>query len=608
MKPLLLALVLTQMVIIGGPPKVQPLIPTPDAPPTYYVRTDGSNSNDGLTNSAGGAFLTMDFALDNASPGDVIRVQAGTYAARLSPAVSGEAGNTITLVADGVVTFCGADVSSKNYIRIIGFIVDTDAGGCTKATRAFAMSGTNTGWEFWHNTIRDAHGTGIGGGAYSDRQHNTIVIGNVFTAIGGGGNNGSAISLRGNHNFHAYNELDGLNPDHFIVDGTYSYWLNNYIHGVLDTADLHSDIVQAGSSSLGLQFNLFEANVAIGNGTLDNEHGVLMQNQSDISCSTGTCAAMTENLFRRNVWHNRSGGEHSADQVQVAAITETRLVHETVVLPMRTAASNAYGVVFNGAGITARVHNSLFYQAWGDSISTNVQVYFIGGAGAAISSADYNLAYDPDGSVTFTTPWTSQASELSNVDPSLTNVAGDDFTIGSGSGARNAAGALTVTSGSGTGTTFNVAAGGGGFFRGPNTNLTAYGGGLTAGDVITVGTDVLTIASISTDAITVTESFTWADADPVYLGNDTTPDIGALPYRAGGYTMTATYAVSGNVATVTPNDASLVRFIVCYDDNRPVAVDRAAPYTCNPVSGTLSIRVFPIFPSTTLWAVATEGN
>lgn len=87
-----------------------------DAARTYYVRTDGSDSNSGLVNSAGGAFLTTAKAMTAAGMIDcssfqlTISVQAGTYTAAvalprvlssLPPILTGVGSTTIISVTGG---------------------------------------------------------------------------------------------------------------------------------------------------------------------------------------------------------------------------------------------------------------------------------------------------------------------------------------------------------------------------------------------------------------------------------------------------------------------------------------------------------------------------
>ena len=63
----------------------------------YYVRTDGSNSNTGLSNDSAHAWLTIQKAASTVVAGDTVNVVAGTYTStQLTFAVNGSSGNPIT--------------------------------------------------------------------------------------------------------------------------------------------------------------------------------------------------------------------------------------------------------------------------------------------------------------------------------------------------------------------------------------------------------------------------------------------------------------------------------------------------------------------------------
>lgn len=99
---------------------------------TYYVRTDGSDSNSGLVNSSSGAFLTIQKAvdvvsgtIDNGGYTVTIRVVAGTYtgAVTLKPVV----GAGITAIRGDTADLTSTVISTTSNNCFTG---QTGGGGC----------------------------------------------------------------------------------------------------------------------------------------------------------------------------------------------------------------------------------------------------------------------------------------------------------------------------------------------------------------------------------------------------------------------------------------------------------------------------------------------
>lgn len=110
---------------------------------TYYVRTDGSDSNNGLANTAGGAFLTIQKAIDTVCAIDMgiyqvtIQVAAGTYTGQINfnnwvgslrPIIQGD---TVT-PSNVVINVTGSDAIVNDAAlpwQIQGFRVKTTTSG-----------------------------------------------------------------------------------------------------------------------------------------------------------------------------------------------------------------------------------------------------------------------------------------------------------------------------------------------------------------------------------------------------------------------------------------------------------------------------------------------
>ncbi len=565
------------------------------------------NCADATTQCVPSEHGTIDACWEAANDGDTCLVAPGTYAEVPVSTNNGSAGNLITFVANGAVTMCGWQFASNSYIRVIGFTMSRTPCG-SPSISLVRPTGTNTFLEFWNNELTGCDGCSAFDVSNWDTAFvsNSIFIGNTVHDIGATVGGGSGIVINGNDNFVAYNNVYDMSYIGYQQHGRNNRWYNNSTHNVTvasGSPDAHPDTFFFGNSGTTstFEYNLFEASFSIG--VASNGDSKFIQ-YSNTSGNTST-----KNVFRRSVVHDFGSG-YGINQC-TSVCSWFFQYNQTLVENIRADTTTTYNYTtccVGGATITDSVIlNSIFWEAWTQSLSTNIRGFYFDSP--TTGTGDYNLGYDPDGSVTFTTPWTSQSNPRSNSNPLLTDVDNDDFTLSSvSSGAFGTAGPITTTSGSGTGSTFSVQANYGGAFFGDNTSISQYGGVLVTGDVLTVGTDTCTVSSISGDAITCAETFTWANNDPVYWGTDTTPDIGAYPYKAGGYTLSATYTNNSGAITVTPNDASLVRFVVCYKDNVPVEVDNSSPFTCSVgTTGVISVRVYKLYPaSTALWVVATR--
>jgi hypothetical protein len=144
---------------------------------TYYVRTDGSNGNNGLSNSSGGAFLTIQKAIDTVLKLDLggyaatIQVGAGTYTGGVS-VTTPFVGGLVTLSGDTttptnvVISTTAADaifVGNGATLYIQGFqLRTTTSGACIKADGGsvvhlsgkmdFGVCNASNGWHIFAGT------------------------------------------------------------------------------------------------------------------------------------------------------------------------------------------------------------------------------------------------------------------------------------------------------------------------------------------------------------------------------------------------------------------------------------------------------------------------
>lgn len=178
--------------------------PAQASPGTYYVSTSGNNSDDG---SLGNPWLTIQYACDNVSPGDTIKVMPGTYSGNITITkpltllsttgsanttidAAGLGTNAVSITSDNVTlgrvdegfTITGANTTGKSGIVLNGSNCRIDSDNITGNTHGLYINmGSNN--RVLRNTITDNSGHGVhlpGITEWNDVAYNDITNNGLF--------------------------------------------------------------------------------------------------------------------------------------------------------------------------------------------------------------------------------------------------------------------------------------------------------------------------------------------------------------------------------------------------------------------------------------------
>lgn len=533
----------------------------------YYVNADHPQANDSNSGTEMSPWLTIQKAGRTMVAGDTVFVKAGTYDERVTPSNSGSSGNYINYVAypGEKVVMRGFDLSSKNYIKIIGFeITHTN----TTYSRAIVMSGTCSYIEILNNYIHHTYGDGGAVRAYGASTSYITVRGNEFYYINcftpgvTCGGNGWAIqaSSTANETHHwlvEYNIAHRLG-DFINLPGGYNIVRNNNLYDYQDAyftgGGGHVDFFQPCGGACGDMINnIYESNF-MGDNIELNSHVLQMRETS------GDGAGKI--IFRGNVSYNV--GSYA---LQAGSIDYVRHYNNTFYRMCTRTEGTGTVFIYNPESGDDSIGNHNFNNIIAE---VNTSHNIIWATTESSVTASNNLCYNSR----------SHASCVSTSNPLFGDPGNGDFRIQSGSPAINAGKAITtVSSVAGSGTSFNVVDAG--FFT--------AGFGIAGGDKIKVGSNnPVTITSISSNTITVDSSIAWNTGDGVYWRDqDTRPDIGAYEYKPGGYSYDVAIGsplpgsvVSGSVSIqASVVNADNVRTVIFYVDGVPKATVYRSPYT-----------------------------
>lgn len=134
----------------------------------YYVRTDGNNANAGTSDTAGGAWLTVQKAATTMVAGDTVNIRPGTYSEHVVPANNGSNGSPITYQGTGYISgvidttiIVGSFEIAKAYTNLRGF--RCNGYGATYALLFYTAGGSNCNASYLELEAVAGGSDGLGG-------------------------------------------------------------------------------------------------------------------------------------------------------------------------------------------------------------------------------------------------------------------------------------------------------------------------------------------------------------------------------------------------------------------------------------------------------------
>jgi hypothetical protein len=442
-----------------------------------------------------GTYATIQACVNAAQPGDTCLIAAGTYAGA-SMARSGAAGKYITVQADpnGAQPILTGSISvgGNSYITVQGFQFN----GGTVST---SLSG---------NHIK--------------------ILGNTFLNCG----LRNCLDIYASHVLIDGNTFGptGLNDDDIDIYNQYAVVRNNEAKGIVETSE-HPDFIQTfcvHGTTIALAFALVENNFAH-DCTGADCHFFQFNNQSCDSTDV-----VTNYIFRYNRVYNLGSLFMSTQAYSTTNTLTSMAIYNNTLGNVYNSTNqvNQYGGVGGGATFGGFEKNELVYQSMNPSGAMGLS--FPNGF-----SLKSSLVFYPGRTITATgnlATCVSSGGCIINQDPKLTNYAGADYSLQTGSPAIDAGTSIvTVASGDkGSGTSLVV------------NNAYAFQDGTWVdgiqADCVSVKTIsnhvCITAINYSTNTITLAgDPGARAIGDPIYLYSDSNgsvhlkgsaPDIGAI--------------------------------------------------------------------------------